>query len=163
MIKNFLFLLGFSSYLFCAEYEIVTEVSNPDVCSKILEGVEDFNMKFFKQKYPSGEVDNFVIYAKDESAKIIGGLSGYVVKNSLGSRATIDLVWVEESHRHQGIGTELFKNAETLAREKNCRHIQLFTWEYQAVDFYKKLGFECVGVIPEWIDNYDAVFFRKKL
>ncbi len=159
MIKNFLFLLSFSCYLFSSDYEIVTEVSNPEVSSLILEGLEDFNMKFFRQKDPTIEVDNFVIYAKDEGSKVIGGLNGYVIKNNLGSRATIDFAWVEESKRHQGIGTELFKSAETLARAKNCKHIQLFTWEYQAVDFYKKLGYECVGSVPEWIENYDAVFF----
>ncbi|MGL5626412.1 MAG: GNAT family N-acetyltransferase [Candidatus Rhabdochlamydia sp.] len=70
---------------------------------------------------------------------------------------------MDERKRGQGIGTQLFKRAEILARTKNCDYIKLFTWAFQAVGFYKKLGFECVGTIPKWIENYDAVFFKKKL
>lgn len=48
----------------------------------------------------------------------------------------------------------------SLKRKDFCNYIQLFKWAYQAPNFYKKLGFECVGVVNKWIDNYDAVFFK---
>lgn len=163
MVKCILFLLTISCYTFSADYEIVVESSNPDICSMILNGLEDFNMKFFRQRYESLEVNSFVIYAKDAHSKIIGGLYGYIFESAFGSWANVDYAWVDESRRHQRIGTQLFEKAEILARTKNCDYIQLFTWAYQAVDFYIKLGFECVGIIPKWIENYDAVFFRKKL
>lgn len=163
MIRCILFLLVLSGGLFSTEYEIVTESSNPDVCTTILNGLEDFNVKFFKKKHESLELDSFVIYAKDDHSLIIGGLNGYIFESDFGSWAAVDYAWIDENRRHQGIGTELFERVEVLARMKNCNHIQLFTWAYQAVDFYKKLGFECIGIIPEWIENHDAVFLRKKL
>lgn len=162
MTKYILCFLAIASQLFSSDYEIVVESSNPEVSGVILDGLEDFNMKFFNQQNAALDVNPFVIYAK-EGPKIIGGLNGYLFEGDLGAWAHIDYAWVDESRRGQGVGTQLFEQAEILARTKNCKHIQLFTWAYQAVDFYKKLGFECVGTIPKWIENYDAVFFRKKL
>jgi len=163
MKKCILYLFAISGCLFSTDYEIITESSNPEVCAMILNGLEDFNLKFFKKKHGSIDLGTFVIYAKDGHSQIIGGLYGYIFESGVGSWASVDFAWVDESRRNQGIGTELFEKAEVLARMKNCTHMQLFTWAYQAVDFYKKIGFECVGIIPEWIENHDAVFFRKKL
>lgn len=162
-MRSILFLLLVPFYLFSADYEIVVESSNPDVNNKILNGLEDFNKKFYEQKYGAFEITPFVIYAKDTQSEVIGGLCGYFFEGSSTAWAYVDYAWVDESRRHQGIGTKLFQTAETVAKSKQCTHIQLFTWEYQAVDFYKKLGFECVGIVPRWIDDYDAMFFKKRL
>ncbi len=160
--KFFLFLvLVCTSILASEEYEIVIEANNPEISSKILEGLEDFNREFFHKKYGSNEIDTFVIYAKD--SKMIGGVCGYFFKGGAESFIGIDYLWVEQDKRLQGIGTALLREVEAFAREHQCDHIQLFTWGYQAADFYRKLGFECMGVIPSWIDGYDALFFRKRL
>ena len=163
MIRSILFFLLFSNSLFSINYEIVTETSNPDVCTKILNGLEDFNVKFFKEKHESFNVELFIIYAKDDHSQIIGGINGYIFVSDIGSWASVEYAWVDESSRRVGIGTKLFEKIESLAKMKNCNHIQLLTFDYQAVDFYKKLGFECVGIIPEWIENHDALYFRKKI
>ncbi len=163
MLKYTLFMLAVSCYLFSADYEIIVESSNPDACNVILNGLEEFNMGFFRQKYETLEVNLFVIYAKNDQSEIIGGLCGYIFEGANGSWAHVDYAWVNENRRNQGLGNQLFEEAEILARTKNCSHMQLFTFAYQAVDFYRKLGFECIGIIPKWIENYDAVFFRKTL
>jgi GNAT superfamily N-acetyltransferase len=159
MFKNLLCLLTASCSLPAADYTIIEESFNPDVCNTILNGIEDFNIRFFQQKDSSIERSPFVIYAKDENSKVIGGLCGSV----FGSFAHIEYLWVDEGRRLQGLGTQLFKKAETFAKTKNCQIMQLYTWSYQAVGFYEKLGFECIGLIPKWIENYDAVFLRKEL
>jgi GNAT superfamily N-acetyltransferase len=163
MIHRVLLLAALSSCLFPVDYEIVTESSNPEVCSMIRDGLEDFNMKFFRQVHHSLEIESFVVYAKDGLSQILGGLHGYIVENDKGSWAGIEYAWVDEGRRHEGIGTQLFAEAEKVAKRKNCSYVQLYTWAYQAVGFYEKLGFECVGTIPFWIEDYDAVFFRKRL
>jgi len=147
MFKSFLSLLVLSGSLLAADYTIIEESSNPEICKMILDGLEDFNMRFFRQKDAPIEVNPFVIYAKDESSKILGGLCGYIFDSQFGSWAHVDYAWVDESRRLQGLGTELFKRAEIFARAKNCQTMQLFTWTYQAVGFYEKLGFECMSVL----------------
>jgi len=162
MVKRTVFLLV-SAGLLATQYEIVTEFSNPAVATTILHGLENFNLQFFKKGDPSFALDSFVIYARDEQSQIVGGLCAYIFEKAVGSWIAVDYAWVEEKMRHQGIGTKLFTQLEELARQKNCTHIQLFTWAYQAPGFYQKLGFECVGTIPAWTEEHDAVFFRKQL
>ncbi len=144
------------------DYKIVTE-NNPKVCSQIQRGLEEFNRDFFRKKYANFEIDNFVVYAKGKKGEFLGGICGYIFEGEKAAWCYVDYAWVSEKMRRHGIGTKLFKELERYALSKHCAYIQLFTWKYQAVDFYKKLGFEVVGTIPGWMDGYDAIFFKKNL
>ncbi len=150
-----------TTQLVAADYSIIVEDSNPPVAAKILVGLEAFNIDYFKQRH--GEDRDslpFVIYATDGEGLVIGGLSGGI----FGTWAYVDYASVEPVWQKQGVGTKLFMKLEEHLKSHNCTSVQLFTWEYQAVDFYKKLGYKCVGTIPNWIENtYDAYFFKKEL
>ncbi|WP_206425200.1 GNAT family N-acetyltransferase [Rickettsiales endosymbiont of Stachyamoeba lipophora] len=61
------------------------------------------------------------------------------------------------------MGRKLFAELEQYAKSKNCKYIQLDTFEFQAKPFYEKLGFKCIGTIKEWIKGYDWHFMRKVL
>ncbi len=134
---------------------IVEEKSNPLVNDIILHGLQSFNLPFFQQK----DCQFFSIYAVDENHQIIGGLCGDI----LGRTANVDYAWVDEEKRRQGIATQLFSQLESFAQSKGCKYIQLFTYEFQAKEFYEKLGFECIAIISNWIEGHDAIFFRKGL
>ena len=164
MFRKLLALMALSCSLFSENYIFIEEETNEDLCRRIRDGLEEFNAQFFDRKYGSIDVSTFVIHAEDEEAQVIGGLFGYVCSGTdSGAWAHVDFAWVDEKVRLKGIGTQLFERVETLARMKGCNRIQLYTWAYQAVGFYEKLGFDCVGRIPQWIDNHDAVFFTKRL
>lgn len=134
---------------------IVEENSNPLVNDAIVHGLQKFNLPFFDQK----NCQFFSIYAVDKNSRIIGGLCGDI----LGRSAGVDYVWVDEEKSRQGIGTQLFSQLETFAKSKNCDCIQVFTYKFQAPEFYKKLGFKCVGIISNWIEGHDVMFFKKYL
>lgn len=137
-------------------YQIfLQEDFNPTVNEAIVQGLQKYNLPFFKQE----DLHFFVIYMKNAQSEVIGGLCGDI----LGKCACVDYMWVEEKLRGQGIGTKLIATLEHYAKNKNCDAIQLFTYDFQAEHFYKKLGFDCIGRIPKWIENHDTVFFRKTL
>ena len=50
-------------------------------------------------------------------------------------------LWVAEELRGQGYGTQLMKKAENLARKSECSFMAVNTFDWEALDFYKKLGF----------------------
>ena len=63
--------------------------------------------------------------------------------------ADLDILWVEETYRRQGIGSALIREAERAAREKSCRFMTLGTFDFQARPLYEKHGFSVCGVIED--------------
>ncbi len=53
----------------------------------------------------------------------------------------IKYAWVEESLRHQGLGKRLMEHALEFGRELGCPFAFVETMSFQALNFYKKLGF----------------------
>ena len=61
----------------------------------------------------------------------------------------VDILWVQESYRKKGIGTKLLLEAEKEAARRGCHHVHLDTMSWQAPDFYKKHGYEVIGILPD--------------
>lgn len=97
------------------------------------------------------------VVARDESGKLIGGVSGRTIyKNFL-----ISVVWVDKQTRGTGLGRQLMELAEAEARKQGCLVAQLDTLSYQAPVFYQKLGFEIVGTVPEFPGSPARYFMLK--
>jgi GNAT superfamily N-acetyltransferase len=154
------FILNFASSALSADarqpYQILLEEEfNPTVNEVIIQGIQKYNLPFFKQS----DLQFFVVYARNEQSEVIGGLCGDI----LGTCACVDYMWVDEKQRGQGIGSKLFAKLENFAKSKKCTSIQLFTYDFQAEKFYKKLGFQSIGIVPKWIEDHDTIFLRKML
>ena len=54
---------------------------------------------------------------------------------------------IDEDLRRSGYGTKLITELEKIALEKECDFIKVDTLSFQALDFYKKQGFEVYGTI----------------
>ncbi|MEQ9116182.1 MAG: GNAT family N-acetyltransferase [Rickettsiales bacterium] len=103
--------------------------------------------------------NHFGFVAQDEEGQLIGGLYGATFYNSM----KIDQLWVDEAMRHKGIGSELVKHAEELAREKDLDLIVLDTMTWEGPNFYPKLGFEVKGKIDGFAKGAERFIFAKKL
>ena len=86
---------------------------------------------------------NLVEY--DESGNVIAGILG----GTYWGWMYIDILWVHENHRNKGIGTSLLGEAEKEALRRGCHHVHLDTMSWQAPNFYKKYGYEVVGILPD--------------
>ena len=86
---------------------------------------------------------NIVEY--DGNGNIIGGILG----GTYWGWMYVDILWVHESHRKQGIGSMLLRKAETEAIRRDCHHVHLDTMSWQAPEFYKKHGYEVIGILPD--------------
>jgi ribosomal protein S18 acetylase RimI-like enzyme len=91
--------------------------------------------------------------------KLVGGLIGYTIWGWL----YIGNLWVDSKFRDNNIGTLLVKNAESVAKDRGCDFSYLNTFSYQAVEFYKKLGYEKFGVLENFPKNHQRVFMKKIL
>jgi ribosomal protein S18 acetylase RimI-like enzyme len=143
------------------DYAIVEEDTNENVRILISNGLDAYNKAFLKNQTSSSEMIPFMLYARTADGDIIGGVHGTTWQKQSGSWVEIEFAWISDEHRRRGIGRKLFNRVESIGKTRRCTYIQVFTWAFQAVEFYEKLGFERVGTIPKWIEDYDAVFFRK--
>lgn len=101
----------------------------------------------------------FALLVRDEHDAILGGLYGRVIFQWM----YIELLCVPEQGRGQRIGSELMAMAENLAKEKNCLGIWLDTFDFQAPEFYKKLGFSQFGEIVDYPPGHSRHYFQKRL
>ena len=91
--------------------------------------------------------DELVVFkVTDSDGNIIAGCNLYI---SSWRVADLDILWVDEKYRRQGIGSALIREAERTAREKGCRLMTLGTFDFQARPLYEKHGFTICGIIED--------------
>jgi hypothetical protein len=73
----------------------------------------------------------------------------------------IDLLWLRTNRR--GYGHRLMTLAEEEARERGAKNAYLDTFSFQAPDFYRRLGYEVFGELPDFPHGHQRYFFRKQL
>lgn len=99
------------------------------------------------------------VFLYDEGGHIVGGLSGRVWDGAL----EISLLWVHEDFRREGYGRKLMEAAEAEGVRRGCELAELRTFEYQAPEFYKRLGYEEYHVAEGWPRGHSRHFLRKRL
>ncbi|WP_240203948.1 GNAT family N-acetyltransferase [Streptomyces actuosus] len=100
------------------------------------------------------------LWALDDTDTLAAGLVGHTWATWL----HVTYLWVDERHRGEGLGSRLLAAAERLAREEHgCRNARLETWDFQAPDFYRKQGYEVVGVIPDYPPGITEYTLAKRL
>ncbi len=104
----------------------------------------------------NGEI---AVLAYDAQDRIIGGANGF----QWGDSFTIEFLWLEEQWRGQDIGTQLMHAMEQQATQCGCTQVYLDTYSFQAIDFYRKLGYEVAGKLENFPTPYTHYFLKKDL
>lgn len=99
----------------------------------------------------------FGYFIKENNEKIVGGCNGCLLYGCL----VVDTLWVAETLRGQGYGTKLMKMAEDIGKENKCRFMTVNTMDWEALDFYKKLGFK-VEFERKGFDKGSVFYFLRK-
>ena len=97
---------------------------------------EEFN-KFATKNGIICNYKSFAFVAKEES-KIIGIITG----NSYYKEVHISDLIVLEQYRNKHIGSKLMETVENYYKNKGYENINLTTYGFQALEFYKKCGFK---------------------
>jgi GNAT superfamily N-acetyltransferase len=97
--------------------------------------------------------------ARDESGAIIGGIAGSTYLSSL----EIEVLWVSEAYRGQGIASQLLEAIENEVIKAGCQLAHLTIYSFQAPQFYQKNGFAICGEIKGFPDNITLYTLKKPL
>lgn len=108
---------------------------------------------------PNGIYEEVNLCLKNKNGEIIAGLNSVVCWNWM----EIDILWVEEKSRKQGLGKRLLAEAEKIANLKDCTFIKLNTFSFQAPNFYKKYGYKEIAVIENAPLGRNHYYFKKDL
>ena len=104
--------------------------------------------------------DAVVAFAlQDAAGRIDGGLWGRRYYHWL----IVDVLFVPDNLRGQGLGTALLARAETEARAEGCVGVWLDTFSFQAPAFYARNDYAMVGEIGDYPAPHRRLFFSKRL
>lgn len=84
------------------------------------------------------------------SATVDQEIVGGIVSTKQYDTMHINSLGVSPDFRHARIGTNLLAGMEELATSLGCHTVSLSTLSYQALDFYKKSGYEIYGQLDDY-------------
>ena len=135
------------------KFEVLSS-NNSEVFDTLVSKVREFNFSHMGAK----KSEPLSVIVRDDNGNIIGGVSGRTIYNQF----LIEVLWVADSFRGQGLGRDLMALAEDKAKLRGCLAAQVDTLSFQAPDFYQKLGFEVVGKVDGVPDSPERYFLVKR-
>ena len=91
--------------------------------------------------------------------RMVAGLYGW----TWGGTCEIDMLWMDESLRGSGKGSEMLQAAEGEARRRGCKQMVLGSHGFQAPGFYLKHGYELIATVEDYPAGSNDNWFRKPL
>ena len=102
--------------------------------------------------------ERFVLAVRAPGGALLGGLAAMYGWNGM----FVDYLWVHESLRGRGIGTELLRQAESALRERGGEIVFLSTYSFQAPAFYEKLGYTAFGTLEGMPPGASRTWYFKR-
>ena len=96
----------------------------------------------------------------DEEGNIIAGCLAIMYCWNV---VAIDIIWVDEQYRGQGLGSMLLGEVEHEAMEKGCHLVHLDTFDFQAKGFYEKNGYSVFGILEDCPKGHIRYYLKKTL
>lgn len=90
-----------------------------------------------EQAAPIEEVKPLACFARDDG-RVVGGAVG----RTWGECCELQQLWVDPDFRKKGVGTLLVREFERGGAGRGCRTFYLDTFSFQALEFYRSLGYQ---------------------
>lgn len=97
--------------------------------------------------------------ARGAGRALLGGLIGQVKWNWL----YVDILWVGETSRGQGVGAALLARAEREALALGAVGSWLMSTSFEAQDYYPRQGYTRFACLDDYAQDGSLAMFRKRL
>ena len=138
--------------------EITTNPKEQDV-KTISQGIINFNYAKIPDLEPIEKEVKFFVFVRDKTEAVIGGIRATCFWNTL----HIELLWLSETCRGQGIGKRIIGSAENFARKNGCEKVFVETTSWQAKPFYEKLGYRHMATLNDRPKGHASHYLTKEL
>ncbi|MEL7311580.1 MAG: GNAT family N-acetyltransferase [Pseudomonadota bacterium] len=98
-------------------------------------------------------------FVRDETDRIVGGAHGHVIWSWL----YIERLWVESDLRSRGVGAEVLARLERLALSEGVFRFHVQTTSFQALDFYRKQGYEVYAELEDNPPGFTDYSLKKRI
>jgi GNAT superfamily N-acetyltransferase len=141
-----------------SEYSFgIEENASPEDVKTVWDGLADYNLGFIGRGVY--EYHQLRIFLRDADGRLAGGMLG----ESFWGWLHIDIFWLEEAARRQGLGAKLLAMAEDEGRRRGCKYAYLDTLSFQARPFYEKQGYEVFAEQADYPLGHTRWFLKKTL
>jgi GNAT superfamily N-acetyltransferase len=123
--------------------------------AEIHEKLREFNRS---KREASAEIPLDIFYEDDNGTKQAG-----LISETFGNWLCIKYLFVSEAFRNKGIGKKIMQTAEETARNRGCKYVFVDTFNFQAPEFYKALGFQEVFRLKNYPYNGSRYYYTKTL
>ena len=96
----------------------------------------------------------------DNEDAVVGGVKGNYGKYGW---LWVETLWILPEVRKSGYGTMLMERIEKKAMEQGCTNAYLNTFDFQALDFYRKRAYTVFAELEDFPEGYTVYCLRKKL
>ncbi|MCB1646241.1 MAG: GNAT family N-acetyltransferase [Pseudomonadales bacterium] len=117
--------------------------------------LDEYNARFVG---PS-ESDQFSFTLRNDAGEIIAG----VTASCIWQWVHIHVLWVSDSLRGQGMGSQLLKAAEVEAVKRGRKFAVLHTFSFQARPFYERHGYLLSGELKDFPEGHSQFKMYKQL
>lgn len=121
----------------------------------LLDGLEESGEKVA----PPRRHELLAVSLRDEAGRLCGGLLG----STLWDWLQVEILWVEESLRGSGYGSELLRTAEAHALSIGCHSAKLDTFDFETRGFYEKAGYRVYGQLDGFPAGHTHFHLSKSL
>ena len=118
-------------------------------------GISAYNI----QQAGQDNARNLCFVLRSADGEIYGGVIGATYWDWL----YINLMWIREDLRGQGYGARLLALAEEEGLRRGARHSHLDTFSFQALEFYRKFGYQVFGQLENFPAGHTRYFLSKDL
>lgn len=139
--------------------DYIIREGNSEDADLIVDRIVEYNLSKvpLKQQVPFLWINRVI---ENTNGEIIAGiLSKMYCWNCL----YIDVLWIKEEYRKDGLGSRLLKEIEKIAKDKGRHLIHLDTFDFQAKDFYIKHGYEVFGTLDECPQGHKRYYMKKRI
>ena len=130
-------------------------LGSEDDAELIEKGIETYSEAYEQE----GERVDYTRKLTDKDGRFIAGVIADVEK---GGNGFVVAVFVEEPHRHQGLGTFLLQEVEKLARENNASMILTNAGDWN-VGFFRKNGYLLRGELKDVPKGHNCYELYKEI
>ena len=136
----------------------ITFEENPT--DKALQVLADGIDQYTQSKIGNSSNTPLTFFLRDEDGLIVGGVHG---NYSQFGWLYISTLWVSSRVRGGGYGTRLMQLIEGEAIKHGCLNAYLDTFSFQALDFYRKYGYEIFGELQDFPVGHQRYYLVKQL